>query len=402
MPFIEEEGMTEEMQGALNAVTFTAGKAHPAVVKGAGDKNAIRRAAAGAALASGPLAGHMPALRKLLKDKDKDVRLKVALALAAAREPESVPTLVSLVGEHNAEGSAQAEDYLLKLAGDKPPKNLPDGDDERKKRGKLWGEWYEANKKQLVMVDIREQRERYMGFTVMCMPNNGQVVEWDKNKKERWKITGLSNPWDAQVIGNNRVLIAEYNGMRVTERDFKGKILWQKQMQNYYPVSAERLKNGNTFVVCNNLLVEYNKAGKEVWRMDRQQYDVRSARKLPNGEIVLLTSNRNLIRYDAKGKEKKNATIPTYPQYNQNEILNNGNILVPQGWNGNAVYEYDMNGKEVGKITSVPTPMHASRLPNGNTLVISQNNYQLYEVDKKGKQVGTWQTNTYVFRARRR
>ena len=41
-----------------------------------------------------------------------------------------------------------------------------------------------------------------MGFTVMCMPNNGQVVEYDKNKKERWKITGLNNPWDAQVIGN--------------------------------------------------------------------------------------------------------------------------------------------------------------------------------------------------------
>src|SRR5262249_37737367 len=243
-----------------------------------------------------------------------------------------------------------------------------------------------------------QQRERYMGFTVMCMPNNGWVVEYDKNKKERWKISGLNNPWDAQVLPNNRVLICEYNAMKVTERDFKGKVHWEKVIQNHYPISAERMRNGNTFIVCTNLLVEYNKGGKEVFRLDRPQYDIRSARKLPSGEIVMLTSNRELIRFDAKGKEKKKATIPQYPQYNQKEMLNNGNILVPQGWNGNAVYEYDKDGKEVSKITSVTTPMHATRLPNGHTLIVSQQGgYPLYEVDKKGKVVGqAWNTNSYI------
>src|SRR5262249_51247498 len=117
MPFIEEEGMAEEMQAALNAVAFVKGEPHPTVLKGVADKNAIRRGAAGAALANGPLAKYMPVLRRLLKDKDNDVRLKVALALAGAREAESVPALIALVGEHNPEGSLHAEEYLVKLAG---------------------------------------------------------------------------------------------------------------------------------------------------------------------------------------------------------------------------------------------------------------------------------------------
>lgn len=403
MPFIEEEGLHDELQLALNAVAFTNGKADPVILKGVTDKNAIRRAAAGAALASVPLPDHMPAIRRLLKDRDNDVRLKVAVALAGAREQEAVPALVALVGEHNAEGSAQAEDLLVRLAGNSPPKGLPEGDDNRKKRSEMWGKWYAASKNQIVWLDPFADRERYLGFTLLCYQGNGWVVEWDKAGKERWKIQGLTQPWDAKVLPNGRVLICEYNAMQVTERDTKGKVLWTKRLQNFYPMSADRLRNGNTFIACTNLLVEVDRSGKEVWRMDRPQYDVRSARKLPNGEVVLLTSNRQIIRLDAKGKEKKTVTVQQYPSYYQNEILNNGNVLMPTGWNNQGVIEYDKDGKEVSKITAVQNPMHATRLPNGNTLIVSGNNYQIFEIDKKGKQVGTWNTQgQYLFRARRR
>jgi hypothetical protein len=48
--------------------------------------------------------------------------------------------------------------------------------------------------------------------------------------------------------------------------------------------------------------------------------------------------------------------------------------------------------------------MHAIRLPNGHTLVSSQNwPYRIYELDKKGNQLGDYTTNNaYVFRVRRR
>ena len=105
-------------------------------------------------------------------------------------------------------------------------------------------------------------------------------------------------------------------------------------------------------------------------------------------------------RLDRAGKEIKQAIIPNV-YYNQNEILDNGNVLMPMGWM-NRVVEYNSDGKEVWSCTSQQA-MHASRLSNGHTLVVSQNwPYKMFEYDKTGKQVADVQTNIYVFRARRR
>ena len=81
--------------------------------------------------------------------------------------------------------------------------------------------------------------------------------------------------------------------------------------------------------------------------------------------------------------------------------MSSGDVLISDQWN-NRVIEYNSDGKEVWSAT-VPQPMHCSRLPNGHTLVASQNwPYKTYELDKTGKQVAEVLTNTYVFRARRR
>jgi len=357
--------------------------------------------AAGIALASGPLTEYMPQIRGLLKDKDLNVRLGVSLALASAREPEAVPALIHLVGEMPVDGSSIAEDYLIKLARDAGPKDLPEGDDNRKKRGAAWEKWWDDNKAKVVMLDRNATvaRERYLGYTLLIQANNNQIVEWDKDRKPRWTLTGLLNPWDAQWLPGNRLLVTEYNGQRVTERNLKGDILWQVSVPSW-PMSAERLPNGQTFVVCRNMLLQYDRSGRQIFKVDRP-HDIMSARRLPSGQIVVVTSNRQILRLDRSGKELKSAMIPNV-YYNQNEILNNGNVIVPLGWN-NAVVEYNMDGKEVWK-ASVPQPMHAMRLSNGNTLVASQNApYRIYEIDKKGRQLSDHQTNgAYVFRVRRR
>src|SRR5262249_33308004 len=157
-----------------------------------------------------------------------------------------------------------------------------------------------------------------------------------KDNKQRWAITGLLNPWDAQVLPGNRVLIAEYNGQRVTERDLKGNIVWQKQVPSW-PMSAERLRNGQTFIVCRNLLLLVDRSGRELLKVERG-HDIMSARRLANGQMVVVTSNRQILRLDRSGKQIKMAAIPNV-FYNQNEVLNNGNVLVPLGWN-NRVIEY--------------------------------------------------------------
>jgi HEAT repeat protein len=401
LPFAEDEGLVDELQSALNAVAYPGGKAHPALVKGLHDKAGIRRAAAAEALCHGPAGEHLPQIRKLLRDKEPAVRLRVALALAGAREPEAVPVLIALVSELPSEQSAPAEDYLTRLAKERAPKDLPEGDEARKKRSEAWAKWWNDNKAAVVMVDRYSPaaRERYLGYTLLVQANNNQLIELGADNKQRWIMTGLLNPYDAQVLPGNKVLVAEYNGQRVTERNLKGDILWEKKMPGYWPMQVERLRNGNTFIVARNALLEVDRSGREVMKIDRP-HDVMSARKLPNGQIVVVTSARQVLRLDRSGKQLKSFAVPNV-FYNTNEVLSNGHVLIPLGWQ-NQVAEYDAEGKQVATLT-VTQPMHATRLPNGHYLVATQTwPTKVYELDRKGRQVGEIPTTTYTFRVRRR
>jgi HEAT repeat protein len=401
VPFAEDESLLEELQNGLNAVAFPAGKVHPAVIKALGDKVPSRRAAAAAALCAGPLAENRERIRKILnKDVDKSVRLKVALALAAARDKEAVPTLISLIAELPGEQALAAEDYLYRLARDNPPKDLPN-DDKKKERSAAWQKWWDDNQKTISLPDkfSPEVRARYIGNVLLIQANNNQIVEYDKNNKAVLTMTGLLNPWDAHWVGNNKLLVAEYNGQRVTERDKDGKILWEMKL-DFYPMQAERLRNGDTFIVGQNKIVQVNRAKRVVMTINRNQHDVRTARRLPNGTIMMLTSRNQYIKMDRTGKELKTVQIPNVYYY-QNEILDNGNVLVPLGWN-NQIKEYNPDGKEIMTITS-EQPLHTVRLPNKHLLVASQNwPYKFLETDKDGKKIREHVTNTYVFRIRGR
>jgi HEAT repeat protein len=409
MPFAagDDEGLREGLQRALNAVAYPDGKASPLLVKALSDKkSAVRRGAAAEALASGPFDAHLPALRKLLKDKDPNVRLKVGLALAKAREAEAVPVLISLIAEVPSDTSASAEEYLKRVAGATAPKGLAEGDGARKKRSDAWGLWWAANKARVDLTDRKpvEDRPPYLGYTLLVQTNINKLVELDRTGKVRWELTGVINPWDASVLPGERVLVAEYSGQRVTERNLKGEVLWEKRMPpNHYPMYAERLRNGNTFIVCRNQLMEVNRAGREVFKYDRPSGDILNARRLPNGQIAFVTNNRQLIRLNRAGRETK-AVFLTNVYGHTNEILNNGHVLVSVQYN-NRVVEHDADGKEV-KSFFVNQPTHAFRLPNGNTLVSSAQpapgGYKAYEFDRNGKQVAEVATMTYTARVRRR
>ncbi|MGL4554634.1 MAG: HEAT repeat domain-containing protein [Gemmataceae bacterium] len=401
MPFVDDESMADEMQLALNAVGYAGGKADPAVLKAAADKAAARRAAAGVALCAGPLAEHMPLVRKLLADREAVVRGRVALALAGAKEPEAVPALIRAVEDGPADVAERAEDYLTRMARDAAPKDLPD---DGKKRAAAWAKWWDESKTTAVMLDRNAPASRvtYLGHTILVKAGNNEVQELDRNNKPVWQITGLLNPWDAQWLPGNRVLVAEYNGNRVTERETKtGTVKWEKGGLPSQPMQAERLKGGNTFIVCRNVLMEVDKSGKEVLKINRPGYDVYTARRLPDGKIVLVTTNRQIIHFDKTGtREEKSFAVPEI-HYFQNEILDNGNVLIPLGWR-NQVAEYDRNGKKLADLATTQ-PTHAVRLPSGGTLVLSQNwPNPITEFDKKGKQTSSYNTNAYCFRVRRR
>ena len=142
-----------------------------------------------------------------------------------------------------------------------------------------------------------------------------------------------------------------------------------------------------------------DRSGRELLTVPRPN-DVMSARKLRDGQIVCVLSNRSVLRLDRAGKELKSFAVPGVFTHG-NDILPNGHVLVPMAWQ-NRVAEYDASGKEVWQ-AGVMQAMSAHRLPNGHTLVGSQQHpTRLVELDRKGKEVWQHTSNTYVVRARRR
>src|SRR5438105_459860 len=80
----------------------------------------------------------------------------------------------------------------------------------------------------------------------------------------RWELDkDLKTPIDAHALPGGRVLVAELNGGRVTERDRDGRILWQFAVDT--PVACERLADGHTFISTNHHAFVVTPAGKEVY-----------------------------------------------------------------------------------------------------------------------------------------
>jgi outer membrane protein assembly factor BamB len=241
-----------------------------------------------------------------------------------------------------------------------------------------------------------------LGFTLVAQLSrgrNGTVMELGRDGKPRWQIDGLNYPMDARMVASDRVLIAEYSGGQVTERNTKGEVLWTKQVR--FPMSCQRLPNGNTFIVTRNQLLEVDRAGKEVFNHARNANDIMSGQKLRNGQMVFITNGGTLTRLDTLGKEVKTINVQPPQIYGSNlEVLANGRILLPQ-YSQNRVVEYDGDGKVVWE-ASVQQPTSVQRLPNGHTLVSSLYSQITLELDRQGKEVAQTRLEGRVTRVRRR
>jgi HEAT repeat protein len=401
IPSSTDDAIMAEVQNALNAVGIIDGKPDPLLVKSLDDKSPARRAAAAEAVTQTSLDENMAAVRKLLKDGDASVRLKVALALVCARQRDAMPTLIAALADAPVEQATAAEEYLYRVAGDTAPNNMPSGDDARAKRRDVWAKWWDEQGTKVALLDRSAvyQAARYLGYTLLVQAQNNMISELDASGKERWKLTGLNSPQDAQVLPGDRVLVAEYSGMRVTERNLKGDILWEKKISNY-PQQAQRLQNGNTFIVTRNQLIEVDRGGRELFNINRPFSDVMSAHKMRDGHIVMVSNQGSVHWLDSTGKELKNFRTQGVSNYG-NEVLANGNVLIPVSWQ-NKVCEYDKDGKLVWEKT-VNQPMSAWRMPNGNTLVATQSwPTKLVELDREGKQIAEINTTNYTMRAKRR
>jgi hypothetical protein len=298
-----------------------------------------------------------------------------------------------------------AEETLLRLAGTKAPLVMLGTDTAtRKQAAEAWGSWWDEFKGQVDLAKIDLDKAQ-VGFTVLVRQTtyrvnpmgapiqpSFQVLEVDRHKKQRWLIEIPGMAVDAQVVGPNRVLITEFQAMRVTERDFQGNIKWEKQMP-FNPHHARRLPNGNLFVVMRNGVIELDRAGKEVLHHQRQTFDCWRAAKLPNGEIAVVTFQGQVQRIDPK----TNLVVKSFAlganvaiQFGNMEVLPNGNLLIAL-YQNNKVVEYDLDGNKKWE-ANVNMPITVQRLPNGHTVVASHHNTneplrRVVELDGNGQQV---------------
>ncbi len=342
---------------------------------------------------------------ELLRDPGPLVRQRVALALVEAREKAAVPVLIALLKELPPAEAERVEEMLILLAGDRAPSGDLNGDgDERRRYREAWANWWTRYGPALDLAKVEGLR-RPLGLTLLVqldLPGSaGRVLEMDARGRTRWQIEDLQYPIDAQVLDAQRVLVTEYAGRRVTERNHKGEVLWQTPVDSS-PIGARRLANGNTFIATRTRVFEVDRSGTEVWTLNRELGYIVAACSLHDGQVALVSRTGGFERLDRTGKILQSfpmrrivRSIGTHIQ-----VLPNGHVLVPF-YTGNCVMEYDAEGKPVWTAQAY-RPTCVQRLPNGHTIISSRMSDAIVEVDRKGREVWSHRCEGRPMRVQRR
>jgi HEAT repeat protein len=401
LPFAEDDLEVDEIQNALTAIAFQAPSADTALIRALDDKVAIRRAVAGVALCRAEKGrGTSPVALRLLRDPDPTVRLRVALALTDLRDKEAVPVLVDLLAELPEDQAWQAEDLLRRIAGDFAPAEATSStSSSRAKLRDTWLAWWREHGTQ-VNLSVLDQAPRLLGYTLIAEytdGRNGRILEIGADGRIRWKVDNIPWPLDVQVLPGQRLLLTEFYDQRVTERNFKGDLLWHKQLTQA-PLMSRRLANGNTLIVTQNQILEVDRSGREVSALSRP--GVLAAEKLPGSRIASIDSAGGFLVVDAAGKPVRSFSVGAFQSYCAFQVLSNGGVVLPLTGQ-NQVTEFNAKGNRVWEATA-HRPTSALRLSNGHTLVACRDAQLVVELDRSGKEVWRYKSTGYPWRAYRR
>jgi hypothetical protein len=389
LPFATDEEVIRRVREAVGKLSLQDGKVHPAVSAALHDKFAIRRAAAGAALAALP--DQRKAVVALLKDSDYQVRLWVAQALLKARDAHAVPVLVALLEQLPEQDTWQAEDTLLRLAGETAPVSETNKTAGPASLRKSWDKWLQANAGDMdKLLKSFAESGAFLNYTLVSqMPKaggafNGQVLEIGPKNNVMWTIQNLRYPVDAQVIGAKRVLIAEYLKHQVVVLDFQGNQHWEYPIDQ--PIGCQLLANGNYFIAARRQLMEITRDKKTKFSYGTGATYIAAARKMPNGDVIMIDNVGKLTQLDGQGKAKGNPITVgrVYTLGGHIDVLPGNRVLIPE-YTNHKVVEYALTG-EVKWWVNVKWPTCAVRLPNGQTLVTSMIEESIRKFDQQGNE----------------
>lgn len=407
VPYADDESIAEEVRRALAVVGFRNGKPDEALTEALEDDDDRVRSAAAFALVKGSDAAERKELKRLLKDDDALVRLRSALAFFEHKDNDSIPALISVLTELPTEQLWAVEDALNLVAGEKAPTVSLSGD--RAARAKCrdaWAAWWTAERGKIDLAKL-DLDQRLRGLTLITDRgrglNNGSVYEVGPDGTKRWQIAGLQYPVEAEVVGEDRVVVAEYRRKRVALMDFKGDVKWEKAVVGF-TVGLQPLPGGHTLIVTRNQIVEVDGEGKDVRTIAPPAGGLlNAARRMPDGGYALLATNGICSILDKNGKQIKTFRIPNVTTGiggARFDVTPSGRILVAQQ-SANRVVEYDRDGKEIWQAT-VQAPVSVVRLLNGRTLVGSTGTQRVVELDRNGREVWEYKAEGYVMAVRKR
>lgn len=406
LPYADDDGIAEEVRQALTVVGFRAGRPHKALTEALQDEDVRIRSAATFALIRSGDAELRKDLKTLLKDADPLVRLRAALAFFEHKDKDSLPAMIGVLGELPVERLWAVEDILNLVAGDKAP-NVALGSDAaaHQKSREAWQTWWktEGNALDLAKLDLGQRLKGLTLITTYGPGINGQVFEVGADGATRWQIAALQYPVDAEVVGDNVVVIAEYRRRRVVAMDFKGTVKWERGVASY-PTGIQGLPDGNTLIISRNQLLEVDADGKDVKTLNLTVTGILAgARKMPDGGYVTLASTGQVTFLDKDGKTQKSfktIAVSTGLGGARFDVTPTGRILIPH-YTANKVVEYDRDGKEVWS-AAVQMPGSVVRLPNGRTLVGSMASQRIVELDRDGREVWEFKSAGRVMSVRKR
>ncbi len=311
----------------------------------------------------------------------------MALTLLHLQDKESVPALIGLLTAGSSEDADLAEEMLIALAGDKSPAR-PEEDtaESREKYRRTWEAWWKeaSGKIDLAKIDFEGATRGHTLIATLDVANTGKVQVLDSAGKVRTTIADLRYPVFASLSRRDRVLVCELLGNRVTERDLKGNVLWEKSIAGQI-ISARRLRNGNIFIATRTSLIEVDRSGKE---LNNHTYNVMSAERHDDGTTTLVTTLGQCVRLDIAGRQISSFNVGSVASTIGTSccFLPKGGVIVPDYLRGK-VREYDASGKIVWE-ADVMRPNSVARLSNGHTLVVSRLRNRIVELDKTGREVG--------------
>ncbi len=219
---------------------------------------------------------------------------------------------------------------------------------ERQKCGDAWRAWWRDHGPGLDLSRIALE-QRLLGLTLIVTldgANRGKVWEVGMDGRPRWEIKDVKGPIDARTLPGNRVLIAEYYGQRVTERDTQGNVLWEHQGPGR-PVAVQRLANGNTLIASNAVIQEVTRDHKVVFTHTPRHGSIASVQKLRGGNLVYTTYSGAVAELDSQGREVRTFRFPPAASgLFTVEAQPGGRLLIPLTTAGKVV-EFDSAGKVV-------------------------------------------------------